>query len=159
MDLQALIAAYLISQGAHTGGHFYEANKQDVPAKMNMYALSESWQARNRQQDADINGAGFSMQDRVREMLPDEERKNVALANAIFKGLYLAGLPNKLSGNIQQGGDVAGMERSSGNKYAKAIVASSIVGDLIRSRSPDSRVSYGFDVVDGAPGGRVNFRW
>ena len=177
MDIEKLLLAYLISQGAHTAGHFYQAQNsgnplRDVPIKLDAKNLAEQWDvpdkwsaphrggdpyaglrmshedyiADNNRKTTDIRGHGFAMQDRIRETIDDPEtKKNVATMGALIKGLYLAGVPMMLSKQINSGGDIEGMEQSSGNKYVKHLVGASALADV-----------YGlpvqFTTVDGAPG-------
>ena len=160
-DLQDIISAYLIAQGAHTGGHFYEAGQHDVPIELNAKTMSESWKTRDKRKNGDIHGAGFYMQDRMRDEIDDHEmKKKVATVNALIKAFYLTDGPGKLSGSLEQGGDIRGMEKTTGNHYVKPLIALSILEDIRQAKSKDNgKLSYGFDVVDGAPGGRVTYRW
>ena len=98
----------------------------------------------------------------MRNLIDDPEtKKTVSLVNDLIKGLYLAGAPMKMWNQLASGsgGDIAGMEQASGNKYVKPLLGASLVADLLTAKNPNSKWSYGFDVIDGAPGGRINFRW
>lgn len=159
MDPKSILLAYLISQGAHTTGHFYESNKQDVPINFNLKTLSESWGPTNKEQETDINGAGFSMQDKIRNLLPENTKRNESLASALLKGLYLAGVPNKLSGSIQQGGDIDGMSNASGNRGVKKLLLASILADIYAAKNPKSTASVNFATINGAPGLVFNKRF
>lgn len=151
MDISSLIASYLISQGAHTGGHFYEANNYSdplasTPIKLDAENLVEKWRANSNSRATDIHGAGFAMQDRIRDTIDDSEtKKNVATMGALIKGLYLAGVPMMLSKQMNSGGDIEGMERTSGNKYTKHLIGASALADVYG-------IPVQFTTVDGAPG-------
>ena len=185
MDIPSLLAAYLISQGAHTGGHFAEAQRQNVPISLDTRNLAEDWtvpfpkdlaskpdpryaalyesapdQMKDyRRKESMMNGAGFVQQDQARDMFSGDTKSNVATMNAILKALYLSGAADKFSNVGYKKGDIGGMEKASGNQNTKALLAASILGDIYAAQNPNSNWSYNFDVIDGSPGGRINFRW
>lgn len=180
-NILPILEAFLISQGAHTGGHLQEAEIQNVPIDLNLKHMSENWEIRpytlglneirkspwghlwlsneerandeNRRRAA-IHGAGFSMQDRVRDMIDDPETKNnVSNMGALIKGLYIAGIPGKMSKELGKlGGDIEGMKRSSGNKYVKHLVGASALADVYG-------IPVQFTTVGGAPGLVFNRRF
>lgn len=187
--LEQLLAAYAISQGTHTGGHFYQANNpgnpmRDVPMRLNPQELVEEWNipddwqparpggaynalhmpyedylADNNRKAADIHGAGFAMQDRIGNALQGTEIQRPVLGmNALIKGLYLSGAPMKLSQQLNQsGGDIGGLERTTGNNYIKELLAASALWDAIRAYSGvgtgKNALQVGFDTFDnGTPG-------
>jgi len=153
MDLQSLIAAYaLLAAGVHPLGHVDAGNEQGSPVKVNYKTLSESWDRRKGNQ-AEIDAGGFHLQDKVVQAADDE---NMDAANALYKTLYLAGI-NKI-GKAKMG-DIENMARASGNKYTQALFAASILSDIYQAKNPDSKWSYNFDVIDGSPGGRINYKW
>ena len=182
MDIPKLIAAYLISQGAHTGGHFNEANSQNVPIRLDAKNLIEDWEVKSKRLDpekvksspyrdfilsneqiendnnrkrASIHGAGFSMQDKVRDLINDPEtKKDVSLMNAAIKAAYLMGVPQALSKKISDGNneDIGGMEKTSGNKNVKGLLAASILADIYTMKNPKSNSNIQFTTVNGAPG-------
>lgn len=192
MGFKELIQAYIIGQGSHTGGHFIQAQNpdnpmRDVPMKLDARNLVENWDipdkwspprednpykdlhmshkdylADNNRKSADIHGAGFAEQDRIRNLIDDPEtKKDVSIVNALIKGAYLAGVPMKLSKQIRSGGDIEGMEATSGNKHIKEFVGASALWDLLKGTGAikNQNIDYGFDVIDGAPGGRITARW
>jgi len=182
MDIPKLLAAYIISQGAHTGGHFNEANSQGVPISLDAKNLIEDWEVKSKRLDpekvksspyrdfilsneqiendnnrkrASIHGAGFSMQDKVRDLINDPEtKKDVSLMNAAIKAAYLLGLPQKLSSEItsSKNNDIGGMKNASGNRYVKGLIAASGLMDLYKTNHPEGNSSIQFTTVNGAPG-------
>ena len=155
MGLLDLIAAYAAAQGAHTGGHFAEANSQGVP--ISLQGFQEVWNQPDLRKDTDINGAGFQMQDLISSGTNNRE---MSLANALIKGSYLAGIPGMLDKNLKGAGDINNMEMESGNKYTKELIAVSTLADLIKAYSPENKWSVGFSTFGtGQPGLKLNYRW
>lgn len=193
MSLSDLFIAYLIAQGAHTGGHFIQAQNpgnpmRDEPMRLDVRNLQEIWKnwdsnnpghlidrwtaappgspvarAQMSHEDylkdidkkaTDIHGAGFAWQDNIRNLIPDKEtRDNVGKMSALIKGLYLTGVPQKLSRQITStGGDIEDMKRVSGNKYVKPLVAASALADLYD-------VPLKFTTINGSPGLMYNMRF
>jgi len=161
MDMLDLIAAYAISQGVHTGGHFNEAARQEIPIRLDVKNFKEVWRQPDNRKDADLNGAGFQAQDDIKTALHGtKEGQNAALLNAIIKGSYLAGVPGLLSKNSHGFGDIENMERTSGNKYTKGLIAGTLIDDLATYLHPEKKWSVGFSTFGtGQPGLKVNFGW
>lgn len=158
MGLNELLQAYLIAQGSHTGGHFIQAQNpddpmDDVPISLDLKNLTEKWRTPDNRTAADIHGAGFGFQDTIRNLIPDEEtRNNVGEMSALIKGLYLAGVPMKLSKQMKSGGDIEALERTSGNRYVKPLVGISALADLYD-------IPIKFTTVNGAPGLMYSMRF
>jgi hypothetical protein len=162
------LTALALAQAAHTGGHFIEASRKDMPMQLDVKNFVENWGTPppgpkfqenqvtgkpeqvpgglSRRGEADIHGAGFAFQDLMERAV---DNPNMGKANAFIKALYLAGVPNKLSKTMIEDGDIGGMERS-GGKYVKPSLALSAIADYF-----DAPVS--FQVTDGAPGLRGDF--
>lgn len=184
MELADILTALLIAQGSHTGGHFRQATNPDNPMRnesinLDTKKLKESWNVRdewspapgyedlqishedylkdNRRKNIDIHGAGFTTQDRVRDMTTGKTREDVSKANAIIKALYLAGVPSMMTGLNRGQGDIKAIKHLSGNKYVSEMIGMSILSDLLQK--PDSRTSLGFTVQNGAPGLMLNYKW
>lgn len=182
MDAVSLFQALAMAQAAHTGGHFVEASRKDMPMSLDAKNFVEWWgQAPNGPKfqineatgkpeqvpgglssldRSSIHGAGFSFQDLMEQAQNDpEKRKNMALANAIIKGLYLSGAPNKISKEMIAGGDIGGMERESGNKDTKGLLALSLLADLYKYNNPNSNVDLRFVTPNGAPGVMLDYKF
>lgn len=182
MGLLDLIAAYAIAQGSHTGGHFNQASNQgnpmrDVPMGLSVKQMAELWRTPDRwskggtskdmthedylkdisKKRTDIHGAGFAMQDKVRDNLSGKEREEVSKMNALIKALYVAGIPQKLSKLDGTKGDIKEMQKESGNKYVPHMVGLTALSDLLQKK--DSRTSLGFRVENGQPGLVINHRF
>ena len=184
MELADIITALLIAQGSHTGGHFRQATNPGNPMRnermgLDLKDLAETWEVKdkwspapgyerlqmshedylndNKKKAADIHGAGFATQDRVRDMMDGKPRSDVSKANALIKLLYLAGVPSMLSKMNGSKGDIKELKEVSGNKYIPELLGLSVLSDLLQK--PDSRTSLGFTVQNGAPGLLLNYKW
>jgi hypothetical protein len=152
MDMLPVIQAYIIAQGSHTGGHFAEANRQDVPMKLDMKKLSEDWnQDKISKKDAtDIHGKGFEFQDLISSGADGKTREDVSKINALIKAFYLVGGPQIFSKLDGTQGDIKEMQKFSGNKYVPHMIGLTALSDLLQTK--DSKNSLGFVVNNGQPG-------
>jgi len=170
MDISKLIAALAVSGGAiHPQGHVREGNERGYPMTVDYSSLSERWDKPSSEierakipnkeakaaatryglgfknigpEDAiAMHGAGFKAQDDIARIIEDKESKEAMyLANAILKGAYAAGIPDKLAKNspdYPDGGDIGEMKRISGNKYVRPMMGFSAIMDLMKSQRPE----------------------
>lgn len=141
MDLQALLAALALSAGAaHPLGHVSEGGKRGVPMTIDYKNMVESWKTdpKTAGDSMAIHGAGFKAQDDIARAIENPKAKEAAyLANAILKGGYAAGISDKMAKGMENGGDIGGMERASGNKLTRPLVGFAAAMDLIKSQRPE----------------------
>lgn len=157
MDLKSLAQAYALTQLAHTGGHFLEAKREDIPMRMNMKEFGEEWFTPDDRKAAQVGGGGFKHQGTLTSrLLGSDIEPEARVMSGMMKLLYPL-VQSKLQPNPKDS-DVYQMERS-GNRYVKELVGLSALVDLFKSVNPDKRWDYSFDVIDGAPGGRLDFRF
>lgn len=95
----------------------------------------------------DIHGGGFTMQDQVTRSSGD---LNYYLANAAIKMMHIAGLPERSSRDIalNSGGDIASIERASGNKYVKELLVASALADMSKLLYPSQNLDVSFTTLD-----------
>jgi len=151
MDIEKLIAAGLFSSlAAHPYGHIAEASKEGRPASVDYRTGTESYndEGLSPEKKANIHGAGFEMQDRMANAMDSPEMHGF---NAVYKTLFPY-IVDKM-GSAIPGGDIGGMERSSGNKYIKPILGASAFYDAYKAMHPDNNVNVGFSTFGkGTPG-------
>lgn len=170
MDISKLMAALAVSGGVlHPQGHVQEGAKRSVPLSVDYRHMSERWGKspeeiekapqidgaaekitnkyglgvynKGPEDVMAIHGAGFKAQDDIARALEDRESKEAMyLANAILKGAYAAGLPDKLTKDAPDyptNGDIRDMKRISGNNYIRPMMGFSALMDLMKSQMPE----------------------
>lgn len=172
MDLGSLIAAYIAVAGGHTLGHLSTANQTGAPASIEPQTMSEIWKRpiseatpdrkswKRLPVETERNGAGFIGQDTVAHAMNTKEGN---LANALYKGAYLAG-GSALGGTTgYRNGDIGGISHNSGvhSDKIKAMIGATLADDLRRAMGYGSQnFSLGFGVLGGeAPGLIGTYRW
>jgi len=140
-DLAKLIAAYALTSGLHTAGHFNAANQNGE--NMRLDGLAETYVPRNEVNRARLSGSGFKIQDDINGALSDTDlARQSNLANVLYKSAYLLNLPKTLSGNNLVD-DFDGIDKSKGKNYAREMLALSALSDLYRAYNPGStRLSF-----------------
>ena len=131
--------------------------ERGIPVEVNYQTGGEYWDpsAGTAADQANLHGGGFSMVDKV----GSRSGEDFALANALYKALYMAGLPRKITKDIwYRQGDIGGVKDQSGNKYTAELLGLSALGDLAKSQGwMDGNVR--FDVVNGTPSVFYETRW
>lgn len=146
MDFVDLLKAVLMNQAAHTQGHMQESYDQRMGQSYvdygNMIEVMPRWVSNPRpgQQTraaSRIYSAGFKGQDEAGESLRDTEMKApYDLASAIYKAMYLAGLPRALGAETK--GDDKMLNALHGS-FPSVAIAGGAVGDVLEYLYPDSR--------------------
>ena len=188
MDLNALLAAYLALSSGHALNHLSVANQTGAPASLHFREGTEHWArpsseakkvaiGHNQQTremiygddpsgemtpapfEAMRNAAGFSGQDTLNSAMNTPESN---MANALHKGIYLAGGHKLFGGNeTYKNGDIGGIAENSGvpKNAINAMILSTIIDDLRRAAGkgdPNRNVSFS-TFNRGTPG--VNVTW
>ena len=151
---------HMIETGMDSPDNWQAPKKGDLYAGLRM--SHADYLADKNRKEAELHGAGFEFQDKIRNMIEDPElQKSVSVMNALIKAGFLAGAVDKVTQGkaSYKGGDVGALEKTSGNRHTKDLVMASALYDLYKSRNPGGDVSFGFDVIDGAPGARATLRW
>lgn len=163
--LTKLLAAYAMVTGAHSGGHFYEAEQQGLPARLNLSTLTEDVGApyRNNDREARFGGAGFRMQDSIMPYFDKTEMgKPMRVANAAYKTLYPM-MVNKMATGAYDGGDLGQIDHVKGKNYGREALAISAAADLLKAGYPEElknhNLSFWQDPKTGAPGLQYQLRW
>lgn len=164
MPLSDLALAYLLTTGAHTAGHFNEANNYSAP--MTLSGTNEIWDSSKLTPQAidQVNGAGFRGQDLAGKALQGTMAESpVRLATGLYKLLYMAGLPKFLGSKGEEGGLVGDDEYLAarhGDLGTKGALGFSAIGDIWKSYNPKSEWDVGFDQsTNGAPMLRIDKKW
>ena len=101
------------------------------------------------------HGAGFKkQQEGARQLEGTDLESTYRAVEGLYKLAYLAGLKSKATR-----GDVKNLEQISGNKATGGLLALSALADLYKAKKPNRKWDYSFDVIDGAPGGRLDYRF
>lgn len=151
-SLQDLALSLALQTGMHPYGHVGAGAQLDVPVDIDWRTRTEKWNTPDRRKDAEINAGGFALQDLMASLMGTPE---ASTANALYKIGYMSGLT--LPKGTQ--GDIKNLERLSGNNATEALVALSILGDLIKAKNPKSNWSTQFIAPEGAPGLQFTTRW
>lgn len=164
MNLLDLISAYAITAGAvHPHGHVAEGYRNDVPMRIDYRSGTEklSKQMPDRMTATQIHGAGFEAQDDIKNAMADPKAKSeMSIANALYKALYLSGIPDKFAKGMDQGGDIGAMEKTSGNNHLREILTASMLADLIAYKYPNKNWDVGFSTFGtGQPGLKLNVKF
>jgi hypothetical protein len=151
-DLSSILMALGLSAGLHPWGHYQAGNDVGVPVGMNWRQGTESWDTGgDKRKDVYMDAGGFDIQDRVSEAIDDP---NLRIANALYKAGYLAGIKPS-----QTEGDPELMERLSGNKMTKELLAATVLFDLWKSQNAESNFNLRFVAPEGTPGLVGTWRW
>jgi len=164
MDYSEVLKALLMNQATHTGGHMEEAYRQGMrPSYVDWGKgievvprwVSNPRTSQQKRSAAQWHGAGFKGQQKSARQLQDTELEQTYRAiEGLYKLGYLGGVKSK---NAQ--GDIKNLERITGNKATGTLLAISALTDLYKSKKPNKKWDYEFDVVGGAPGGKFTYRW
>lgn len=146
MDISSLINAGLLSgalMASHEGSHSSAASDSNVLLRWggDKYSFDNA----TPRAAAEIQGAGFSGQDRLKNALNNTEQDRLFSGiNALHKLTYL----------LRDRGDISGMEKASGNKHTDKLVAASALWDLLKGSGVIDRDAgnVDFTTIDGAPG-------
>jgi hypothetical protein len=157
-----LLSLLLTSGVVHPWGHVGKAAEYGIPANVNYGSMTEDWNyAGDPRVDADLHGAGFDAQDRVKAMMSGSDRDSMAKANALYKAFYLAGGPSILGAKTgYKKGDIEGIKKMSGNKYVGPMLGASAVSDALDAYNviPDNH-NLSFRMDQGTPMLMYNYRW
>ena len=157
-----LLSLLLTSGVVHPWGHVGRASEYGIPASVNYGDLTENWKyAGDPRVDAALHGAGFDTQDRVKSMMTGADRDSMAKANALYKGLYLAGGPSILGAKTgYKKGDIEGIKNASGNKYVGPMLGASAIADALDAYNiiPENH-GLSFRMDEGTPSLMYNYRW
>lgn len=164
LDYAKILAAYAMTTGAHTQGHFNEAGRLGIPIDLDMKNLVEVYQPRDADEQARMAGAGYRMQDRVAEAFDGTEMgQPMRDANWAHKAAYLSGLPNAMSGKLVPGGDLGELDRSKGKHFGREALAISGLWDYMKARNPEMlknhNVRFWQDQKTGTPGLEYEVKW
>jgi hypothetical protein len=117
---------------------------------------------------ADIHGGGFDMQGKITQLVseayPDQDiAKSARMAQSIHEALYVSGVFEKMAKGETAfpGGDFGGMEKTSGNKQTRAIVALDAIKNFIMATNGKKEKDWDIrpTVIDGSPGAVFNMRY
>ncbi len=152
----------MTSAFVHPYGHIAEANQYGLPARVDYRNLNERWrESGDPRIDANLHGAGFAAQDAVKGTMAGKERDNMALANALYKGFYLAGGPSILGANTDfKRGDIEALKNKTGNKFVGPMLGASALADLADAYNimPENQ-NLSFTMDAGTPMLMYTYQW
>lgn len=161
MNIPETLLAYMLSQGAHTLGHFKQGN--DLGIGMKLDGTAEIWDRESEypQENARIHGAGYRAQNALAKMADGTKYEpTMRMGNALNKLGYLLGENTPLP-PADGWSDNDGLDRSIGKHYGREALAISALADLYKAKNPGQNWDLGYwqDEMTGAPGLQFEYRW
>ena len=155
--LADILMAAALTQAAHTGGHFIEADMQNVPMGLDVRGLKENWKTPDAEKDALLHGAGYRFQDTLAKA---SGSPLISGLNGLYKLGYLAKFPQKVLGADIPGDDV-NLARVTGNSHVPSFIALGALADFYKAKNPNTKWGLGFwqHPLTGAPGLAGEYRW
>lgn len=163
-NVRALTESWNVPNDRQPGD--YEAAIKKNPSLANLFMTDKEYADMNNRKRANIHGGGFDMQGKITQLVsdayPDQDvAKSVRMAEAIHEALYASGAFEKGAKDMIQGGDFGGMEKTSGNKQTRAIVALDAIKNFIMATNGKKETNWDVrpTVIDGAPGAMFSTRF